>query len=109
MSQIQDTGWIGGQHAMVRPLSLDLRELIPTAALLGESYRAVAARLGVAVSPVMKWSQHHRAIRSLTPSKMGGHRKRVWESHRAIIIERIGQVSHLTLHELRARRASVQK
>jgi putative transposase len=40
------------------------------------------------------------------PGKMGGHRKRVLEPHRAFIVERINQVSHLTLHGLKAELAS---
>lgn len=32
---------------------------------------------------------------------MGGYRKRVLEPHRAFIIERINQMSHLTLHGLK--------
>ncbi|WP_352712727.1 hypothetical protein [Mesorhizobium sp. M0586] len=32
---------------------------------------------------------------------MGGHRKRVLEPHRAFIVERINQTSHLSLHGLK--------
>ena len=96
---------------MVRPLSIDLRERVIAAVLAGESRRSVALRFGVAVSSVVKWSQRHRATGSVAPSKMGGHRKRILEPHRAFIAERIGQTSHLTLHglkaELKARGVSV--
>lgn len=51
-------------------------------------------------SPV-KWSQRHRATGSVAPGKMGGHRKRVLEPHRAFIVERIAQTPHLTLHGLK--------
>jgi putative transposase len=37
---------------------------------------------------------------------MGGHRKRVLEPHRAFIVERISQTSHLTLHGLKAELAA---
>jgi transposase len=108
---IQDAGWRGGQHLMTRPLSLDLRERVVAAAFAGESCRSVAARFGVAVSSVVKWSQRHRATGSVVPGKMGGHRKRVLEPHRAFILERIAQTPHLTLHglkdELAARGVSV--
>lgn len=87
---------------MVRPLSLDLRERVVAAVLAGESCRAVAARFGVAVSSVVKWSQLHRTTGSVAPGKMGGHRKRVLEPHRAFIVERIGQTPDLTLHGLKA-------
>ena len=96
---------------MVRPLSLDLRERVIAAVLAGESCRAVAARFGVAVSSVVKWSQRHRLTGSVVPGQMGGHRKRILEPHRAFIVERIGQTPHVTLHglkaELKARGVSV--
>jgi len=86
---------------MARPLSNDLRERVVAAILAGESCRAVGLRFGVAVSSVVKWAQRHRATGSVRPGKMGGHRKRVLEPHRAFIVERIGQNPHLTLHGLK--------
>ncbi len=86
---------------MTRPLSNDLRERVVAAIGDGESCRAVASRFGVAVSSVVKWSQRYRATGSVSPDKMGGHRKRVLEPHRAFIQERIGQTPHLTLHGLK--------
>jgi putative transposase len=99
---IQDAGWNGGQHAMTRALSMDLRERVVAAVLAGESCRSVAARFGVAVSSVVKWSQRHRATGSVAPGKVGGHRKRVLAPHRPFILEQIAQTSHLTLHRLKA-------
>jgi putative transposase len=98
---IQDAGWRGGQHLMARPLSIDIRERVVAAVLAGETCRSVAARFSVAVSSVVKWSQRHRATGSVAPGKMGGHRKRVLEPHRAFILERIAQTPHLTLHRLK--------
>ncbi len=86
---------------MTRPLSNDLRERVVCAIDAGESCRSVAARFGVAVSSVVKWSQRYRATGSVAPGKMGGHRKRVLEPHRAFIVERINQTPHLTLHGLK--------
>jgi len=86
---------------MTRALSNDLRERVVTAIAAGESCRAVALRFRVAVSSVVKWSQRHRSTGSVAPDKMGGHRKRVLEPHRAFILERIGQTPHLTLHGLK--------
>jgi transposase len=91
---------------MVRPLSNDLRERVVAAVLAGETSRSVAARFGVAVSSVVKWSQRHRATGSVAPGRMGGHRKRVLEPHRAFIAERIGQNPNLTLHGLKAELAA---
>jgi putative transposase len=86
---------------MVRPLSNDLRERVVAAVVGGESCRAVAARFGVAVSSVVKWSQRHRATGSVAPGKMGGHRKPVLAPHRAFILKRISQTPHLTLHAIK--------
>ncbi|WP_426435316.1 IS630 family transposase [Bradyrhizobium genosp. P] len=86
---------------MGRPLSNDLRERVVAAVATGESCRIVAARFGVAVSSVVKWSQRYRATGSVAPGKMGGHRKPVLEPHRAFIKERIRQTPHLTLHKLK--------
>jgi len=86
---------------MTRALSNDLRERVVEAVGAGENCRAVASRFGVAVSSVVKWSQRYRATGSVAPGKMGGHRKRVLEPHRAFIVERINQTSELTLHRLK--------
>ena len=91
---------------MVRPLSTDLRERVVAAVLSGETSRAVAARFGVAVSSVVKWSQRHRATGSVAPGQMGGHRKRVLEPHRAFIAERIAQTPSLTLNALKGELAA---
>lgn len=86
---------------MTRPLSNDLRERVVAAVLGGESCRAVAARFGVAVSSVVKWSQRYRASGTVAPGKMGGYRKRILEPHRAFIAERIERTPHLSLHKLK--------
>ena len=86
---------------MVRPLSNDLRKRVVAAVSKGESCRAAAARFGVAVSSVVKWSQRYRATGSVKPGKMGGHRKPVLEPHGDFIKERIRQTPHLTLHALK--------
>lgn len=86
---------------MTRPLSNDLRERVVAAIARGESCRSAASRFGVAVSSVVKWSRRYRATGSVAPGKMGGHRKRVLEPHRAFVLEQISQTPHLTLHGLR--------
>jgi len=86
-------------EALTRALQTPER---PLAAIVGgESCRSVASRFGVAVSSVVKWSQRYRATGSVAPGKVGGHRKRVLEPHRAFVLERIGQTPHLTLHGLK--------
>ena len=91
---------------MTAPLSNDLRERVVGAIEAGESCRFAAARFGVAVSSAVKWHQRYRATDSVAPGKMGGHRKRVLEPHRAFLVERINQTSHLTLHGLKAELAA---
>ena len=86
---------------MTRPLSNDLRKRVIAALADGESCRSVAARFGVAVSSVVKWSQRYRATGSVAPGQMGGHRKPILEPHRVFIMERIRQTPHLTLHGLK--------
>src|SRR6185312_13288629 len=86
---------------MTRPLSNDLRERVVAAVTGGESCRSAAVRFGVAVSSVVKWSQRYRTTGSVAPGKMGGHRKRALEPHRAFIKERMSQTPHLTLHRLK--------
>ena len=91
---------------MTAALSNDLRERVVQAIEAGESCRSVAARFGVSVSSAVKWSQRYRATGSVAPGKMGGHRKRVLEPHRAFIIEQLRQTPHLTLHGLKAELAA---
>ena len=86
---------------MTAPLSHDLRERVVGAIAAGESCRSVAARFGVAVSSVVKWSQRYRMTGSVAPGKMGGHRRRILVPHRAFIVERINETSNLTLHRLK--------
>ena len=85
----------------MRPLSNDLRERVVAAVGAGDSCRSVAARFGVAASTVVKWSQRYRATGSVTPGKVGGHRKPVLNAHRSFIRERIDQMPHLPLHKLK--------
>ena len=86
---------------MTRPLSNDLRARVVAAVVAGESCRAVAGRFGIAVSSAVKWTQRYHATGSVAPGKMGGHRKRVLEPHRAFILERMNETPHLTLHRLK--------
>ena len=86
---------------MTRPYSNDLRERVVSAVSGDESCRAVAARFGVSVSTVVKWSQRYRRTGSVAPGKVGGHRRPILEPHRAFIVERIRQEPHITLHRLK--------
>lgn len=87
---------------MARPLSIDLRERVVAAVLEGASCRAVAARFGVAVSSVVKWSQRVRRTGSVAPGKMGGHRQPILAPHRDFILARLAEKPETTLFEMRA-------
>lgn len=91
---------------MTRPYSNDLRERVVAAVQSGQSCREVAARFGVSVASVVRWSQRYRETGSVAPGKIGGHRRRVLEPHRDFIVERIRQTPHLTLHRLKDELAS---
>ena len=86
---------------MTRPYSLDLRERVVSAVHCGASCRAVASQFGIAVSSVVKWCGRYRETGSVAPGKMGGHRRRVLDPHRDVIIEEIGRTPHLTVRGLR--------
>ena len=86
---------------MTRPYSNDLRERVVGAVQAGASCRPVAARFGVAVSTVVKWSQRYRQTGSVAPGKVGGHRRPVLEPYRDFIVERLSREPHLTLHGLK--------
>jgi transposase len=85
---------------MARPYSNDLRERVAAATSAGRSCREVASLFDVSVASVVKWSQRRRATGSAAAKPMGGHRKRLLEPHRALVIERLKAVPDLTLKAL---------
>jgi transposase len=62
---------------MVKPYSMDLRELAVARVNAGESVRSIAKKLDVSVSSVVKWSHRYRVTGSVKPAKMGGYRPKV--------------------------------
>ena len=78
----------------------DLRERVVAAVVAGDSCRTVAARFGVSVSSVVKWSQRWRTTGSVAPDKMGGYRPVLLEPHRDFIVEQVRQSSHVTARGL---------
>ncbi len=92
---------------MARPYSLDLRERVVRAVLSGQSCRAVAEVFGVSVASVVKWSQRQRATGTAASRPMGGHRKRLLEPYRALVIERMKAVPDITLKALVAELADL--
>ena len=88
---------------MVRPYSQDLRKRVAARVVGGESVRSVAAAFTVSVASAVRWSQLWRAKDGdVRPGKMGGHRKRILEPHRAWVMERIAREPEVTLRELAA-------
>lgn len=85
---------------MARPYSNDLRERAAAAVSSGRRCREVAVLFDVSVASVAKWSQRRRATGSAAAKPMGGHRKRLLEPHRALVIERLKAVPDLTLKAL---------
>lgn len=86
---------------MVRPYSNDLRERVVRSVLAGDSCEAAADRFGVSKSSAIKWTRLYRRTGSVTPGKMGGHRKPVLAPHREFIRERLHQTPHLSAVRLR--------
>lgn len=85
---------------MARPYSNDLRERVASAVSGGRSCREVALLFEVSVASVVKWSQRQRLTGSAAAKPMGGHRKRLLEPHRALVIGRLKAVPDLTLKAL---------
>ena len=85
---------------MARPYSNDLRERVAAAVASGRSCREVATLFDVSVASAVKWSQRQRATGTAAAKRMGGHRKRLLEPHRALVIERLKAVPDLTLKAL---------
>jgi putative transposase len=81
---------MGGQPAMARPYSMDLRDRVVRAVEVeGLSRRAAAARFGLGVSTAIKWLQRVRATGSARPGKMGGHKpKKIAGVHRDWLLAR---------------------
>ena len=85
---------------MGRAYSLDLRERVVAAVTAGQSCRAVASIFKISVASVVKWSQRQRATGTAASRRMGGHRKRLLEPYRALVIDRVRAVPDITLKAL---------
>ena len=85
---------------MARPYSNDLRERVASAVATGRSCREVAMLFEVSVASVVKWSQRQRATGTAASRPMGGHRKRLLEPHRALVIDRVKAEPDITLKAL---------
>ena len=69
---------------MTKPYSLDLRERVVAAVEKeGLSRNQAAARFGVAVSTAVHWVRRYRSAGDVSPSKIGGYKKRTLRGEHA--------------------------
>ena len=79
-----------------RPYSLDLRERVVAAVVAGSTCRSVAARFGVSVASVVKWSQRFRTKGSAAALPMGGHRPYALAGERDWLLRRLDEKPYIT-------------
>lgn len=85
---------------MARPYSLDLRQRVVVAVAAGFTCREVAARFGVSVASVAKWSQRFRASGSAAALPMGGRKPYALAGERAWLLRRLAEKPDITLRAL---------
>jgi transposase len=85
---------------MARPYSLDLRERVVAAVLVGASCREVASTFQVSVASVVKWSQRLRSTGSAAARPMGRQQPRSLADQRDWLLARLATVPDLTLRAL---------
>ena len=77
---------------MAKPYSMELRDRAVKFVLAGESRHAVAQRLGLGVSTVIRWLDRHKRTGSAAPAKFGGYRQpKIAGPHKDWLVERIGR------------------
>lgn len=75
---------------MTKPYPMELRERAVRFVKAGESRHAVASRLGVSASSVIKWLERFKKTGSAAPCKIGGYRPRkIAGAHRDWLVARI--------------------
>lgn len=86
---------------MTKPYPMELRQRALKFVKAGQSRNAVAKRLGVSISCVVKWLQRHDATGSIAPGKVGGHVKpKISGEHRDWVLQQIASGCHVTLQGL---------
>ena len=77
---------------MAKPYSMELRDRAVKVVLAGESRHAVAQRLGLGVSTVIRWLDRHKRTGSAAPAQLGGYRQpKIAGPHKDWLVERIGR------------------
>src|SRR5918993_1939178 len=88
---------------MTTPLSQDLRRRIVRAVEKGSSIRQAAARYEVSPSAAVKLMRRRRETGSVTPERIGGHRRPVLEPHQDLLRSLVEAKSGITLAEIRSK------
>ena len=86
---------------MTNPYPMEMRQRAVKFVKAGESRNAVAKRLGVSVSCVVKWLLRHHATVSVQPGKMNGHVKpKISGEHRDWVLAEVAAGGDVTLQGL---------
>jgi putative transposase len=85
---------------MTTPLSQDLRRRIVRAVEKGSSIRQAAARYEVSPSAAVKLMRRVRETGSVTPERIGGHRRPVLEPYQDLLRSLVEAKSGITLSEI---------
>jgi putative transposase len=92
-----------GELIVPAPLSTDLRERIVASVEGGSSRRAAAQRFLVAPSSAVRLLQRVKRTGSITPGKVGGHRRPILEPHEAKLRGMVDAQPDITLGEIKAK------
>lgn len=85
---------------MAKAYGMELRDRAVKFVLAGESPHAVARRLGLGVSTVIRWLDRYQKTGTAAAAKIGGYVKpKIAGSHREWLLERIGR-GNFTLNGL---------
>ena len=87
---------------MTTPLTQDLRRRMVRAVEKGSSIRQAAARYEVSPSAAVKLMRRLRETGSVTPKRIGGHRRPVLEPHQDLLRTLVEGKSGITLAEIQA-------
>ena len=87
---------------MTTPLSQDLRRRIVRAVEKGSSIRQAAAHYEVSPSAAVKLMRRLRETGSVTPERIGGHRRPVLEPHQDLLQSLVKDKSGIMLSEIQA-------
>ena len=86
---------------MTKPYPMELRLRAVRFVHAGQSRHAVAKRLGISVSCVVKWLLQYASTGNVVPGQVGGRRPRkIAGEHRDWVLKEIASGTHVTLQGL---------